>query len=272
MARLSLPAKLLRAPFLAVLLVGTALAPRLPAQSCQSCTGSAECAGGSGAVCQNGQWTCPNGGQPCMIPAPAPCCQECYETCSPTGWSCVGSLIVIDPQGQGFHMTSLGKGVPFEMSPGTPMHVSWTNPAYQNAFLALDRNGNGKIDDGAELFGNFTPQPPSSNKNGYAALAVFDLPRNGGNGNGRIDPGDAVYSSLRLWVDQNHNGISEPGELIPLAEAGVFEIGLDYTEDRYWDPYGNQFRYRARVWDEAGQAANKCYDVFLQLQPASAGN
>ena len=237
-------------------------------QSCPTCIGSAQCY--TGAVeCVNGVWVCSDGTQPCVGPEPAPCCQECYESCTTAGWTCYGSPILIDAQGQGFHLTSLNKGVQFEMSPGTPMQVSWTNPAFQNAFLALDRNGNGKIDDGSELFGEFTPQPPTANPNGYAALAVFDDPRNGGNGNGRIDPGDAIYSSLRLWVDRNHNGISEPEELIPLAEAGVFSIDLHYVEDRYFDAYGNWFHYRAMVWDEAGHAANKCYDVFLQLRPTS---
>jgi hypothetical protein len=147
------------------------------------------------------------------------------------------------------------------------MQVSWTDPAYQNAFLALDRNNNGTIDNGAELFGNFTPQPPSSSPNGYKALAVFDDPKNGGNGNGFIDPGDAIYGSLLLWVDKNHNGISEPGELFSLAEVGVFAIDLSYTMDSYEDAYGNQFRYKAFILDKQGLKDPRCYDVLLQLQP-----
>jgi hypothetical protein len=150
------------------------------------------------------------------------------------------------------------------------MQVSWTDNAINNAFLALDRNENGMIDNGAELFGNYTPQPAppqGQHRNGYAALAVFDDPTNGGNGNGKIDPGDAVYSSLRLLVDRNHNGIGEPDELIPLAAAGVFAIDLNYIELLCFDKFGNIFHYRANVEDTAGHSDPLCYDVYLQLKP-----
>jgi hypothetical protein len=151
--------------------------------------------------------------------------------------------------------------------------MSWTDPNWRNGWLAFDRNGNGTVDDFTELFGNMTPQPLGNDPNGYLALAVFDDPMNGGNGNGVIDPGDSVYDHLWLWIDANHNGISEPDERHTLRDAGIFQIDLKYHLSKYVDQNGNRFRYKARVWDQAGDAHDLCYDVFLSIQvPMSAGS
>ena len=182
------------------------------------------------------------------------------------GCCCAASPIIIDAYDEGFHLTNLRKGVKFRPLPAIDPHqMSWTDPQWRNGWLALDRNGNGTIDDFTELFGNFTPQPASRDRNGYLALAVFDDPTNGGNGNGMIDPGDSVYNHLRLWVDANHNGISEPEELHTLAEVGIFRMDLKYHLSNYVDDNGNKFRYRAQLWDRAGHGHEVCYDVFVQI-------
>jgi hypothetical protein len=187
----------------------------------------------------------------------------------PTSCPCqpINSPIIVDLSGNGFFLTSAGNGVTFDISAtGTPIQISWIAAGADNAFLALDRNGNGRIDNGAELFGNFTPQPQSQHPNGFLALAEYDKPENGGNGDGIIDARDAIWPKLRLWIDANHDGVSQPEELHGLEEMGVFNIGLDYSLSMRTDEFGNVFRYRAKINQGVRgetEAGKQIYDVFF---------
>jgi hypothetical protein len=192
-------------------------------------------------------------------------CNEMLDFLEP---ECTNSPIVIDLGKTGIALTPKDEGVHFDLDvDGNREQLSWTTAGTDDAWLCLDRNGNGSIDDGSELFGSYTqqPDPPQGTEpNGFRALAVFDTGDNGGNDNGRIDDGDSAYKNLLLWIDSDHNGVSEPNELRSLASQHVTEIDLDYKLSRKVDEHGNQFRYRAKLKLQNEAAVGKwAWDVFL---------
>jgi hypothetical protein len=134
----------------------------------------------------------------------------------------VGSPIVLDLNGDGVHTTSIAQGVQFDLfATGSKVTTGWVDAT--DGLLALDRNSNGSIDDGSELFGTSTTLANGQNaSNGYEALAQLDA-----NADGVIDAKDAAYSNLKVWVDANGDGVSESGELKSLASLNVASINVN---------------------------------------------
>jgi Ca2+-binding RTX toxin-like protein len=98
-------------------------------------------------------------------------------------------------------------------SDGFAERTGWASAA--DGFLALDLNGNGKIDNGSELFG-------SSTQDGFTALRSLDT-----NGDNQITSADTNYADLVIWQDRNQNGVSDAGELSTLADRSIVSIRLD---------------------------------------------
>jgi len=111
---------------------------------------------------------------------------------------------------------------------GVSHKSSWISK--EDGILAYDRNGNGNIDDGSELFGNFTQIKDKDGnqrlaKDGYEALKEFDS-----NNDGLIDNKDDKFKDLKIWQDANSNGISDEGELKSLDELGIASLSLNHNE------------------------------------------
>ena len=106
---------------------------------------------------------------------------------------------------------------------GVRTGTGWLKPS--DAWLVLDQNGNGSIDNGSELFGVFTKLPNGQNAStGFEALAALDS-----NQDHKFDAADPVFSQVRLWQDLNSDGISQPHELSTLQAKGITQINLDYS-------------------------------------------
>lgn len=176
---------------------------------------------------------------------------------------CCLSPILIDVAGDGFRLTSWADGVELTPHPGLrPSDRAWTEANSDDAWLVLDHDGDGVINDGSEMFGNATPQPhppEGTLRNGFLALAQYDDDRND-----TIDAKDAVFSELRLWQDKDHDGQSQPLELHALPELGIAGISLVYAEALEVDQYGNSFRYKAAVYGTPGSLVGMtAWDVWL---------
>lgn len=99
-------------------------------------------------------------------------------------------------------------------------------------------------------------------ENGFEALAVYDLPEQGGNADGVISHRDLVWPHLRLWVDSSHDGIAQKREVAALPQERISEIRLDYEPWGERDGTGARMALRGTyVMRTGGLARYRVFDV-----------
>ncbi|MDP2169984.1 MAG: hypothetical protein Q8J96_06130 [Rhodocyclaceae bacterium] len=140
---------------------------------------------------------------------------------SAKNWTWPRDPIILDLNNNGLETVGLAANIHFDHDgDGVLTKTGWAGK--DDALLVWDRNANGTIDTGAELFGDFTVLPNGTlAPNGYAALAALDS-----NNDGLLDASDPAFAELKLWRDTDQNGVTGAGELITLQDAGIVSLNL----------------------------------------------
>lgn len=137
---------------------------------------------------------------------------------SPEGAAGYTAPIVLDLNGDGVDLISRGaSNVSFDMDgDGVVNRTGWVGAG--DGLLALDRNGNGRIDSGAEI--SFVADVDGAITD-LEGLRAYDT-----NENGMIDASDVGFSDFVVWRDKNQDGVSQTGEMSRLGDAGIASISL----------------------------------------------
>ena len=194
--------------------------------------------------------------------------------CDAAGYARFISPLVLDLEGDGLKFTSTEKGVYFDLdADGTKDKTSWTTKQkkFDNAFLVYDKNGNGQVDNGSELFGD-----QNGAINGFHELGKYDDDKDG-----LITPKDSIYNELKLWVDFNKNAYVDSGEFKTLEEMGITEISTSYNtvlgadgsilRDEYGNKIGTVGWFKQKVEEFVDgvkvvvEKTKKMIDVFFQM-------
>lgn len=175
--------------------------------------------------------------------------------------ACAHSPLVLDLDGDGIELGDPEHGVDFDLlASGEPVSTAW--PGARDGLLALDRNGNGRIDDGTELFGESTAGLERSD--GFSALSELDA-----NGDGILDRRDPGFAHLVVWRDRNRDGKSAPDELASLDEVGVRSLDVLPARihgDAVFDPKGNRIPLVAS-FERADGSRARLVDAFFRYRP-----
>ncbi|WP_165091006.1 calcium-binding protein [Neisseria yangbaofengii] len=150
-----------------------------------------------------------------------------YQNINRDGKYHVYDPLVLDLDGDGIETvgTQGYKGALFDHnSDGIRTSTGWISA--DDGLLVIDRNSDGLINNGGELFGDGTVLKDGSNAaHGYAVLAEFDT-----NSDGKVDAQDADFAKLKVWRDLNQDGVSQEGELFTLAELNIQSLDVAYQD------------------------------------------
>lgn len=158
----------------------------------------------------------------------------------------VSSPLVLDLNSNGIETLSVDAGVLFDIdADGDKDATGWVGKS--DGLLALDLNGDGVINDASELFGEHSVGANGEKSNdGFAALSEIDS-----NNDGVINAEDTLFTELKVWRDANSNGLTDAGELLSLAEAGVKEISVS-NKDIFSENNGNISGLAGEYTDTSG--------------------
>jgi hypothetical protein len=180
--------------------------------------------------------------------------------------------LIIDLGQDGIHLGDKDVGVMFDlMANGTPIKMQWTARNGNDAFVMIDKNNNGIVDNGAELLTNYNmlmlENTPAAN--GFSDLAQYDLVELGGNDDGFITEADAIWQQLYLWLDSNADGISTTEEVYKPQNVGLTHLYTIPKSNNRKDNAGNLIPLWA--WSKNKNKKNhnkyKMVDVFFMALP-----
>ncbi|MFB5643397.1 calcium-binding protein, partial [Kluyvera ascorbata] len=169
------------------------------------------------------------------------------------------SPVILDLDGDGIETLAKQAGIFFDHDGNHfAENTGWVSA--DDGLLVLDKDGNGKIGSGNELFGNNTVLSNGSlAANGYEALQELDT-----NGDGTLNSRDEAWQQLQVWQDRNGNARVDDGELMSLSEAGIAAIDTDYKNSTWFDKQGNAHKQIGEVIyldGSEGQSADVWFDV-----------
>ncbi|HEB6950045.1 TPA: hypothetical protein R0445_004666, partial [Salmonella enterica subsp. enterica serovar Hvittingfoss] len=150
--------------------------------------------------------------------------------------------IVIDLNGDGVKTISKSAGLVFDHDGNFfAENTGWVSP--EDGLLVLDKDHDGKIGSGNELFGSNTILNNGQKAtNGYEALREYDE-----NHDGVIDKNDSIWSQLKIWQDKNSNATVEDGEILSLDQLNIAGIKLNYQNINNTDSEGNAHLQQGEV-------------------------